>query len=68
MQPIFSEMIKMWSDLGYSLPIQEGTYWLENHFICGFTADGTLHKLYKYKVYDNLSIEITPYRKNKINL
>ena len=27
MQPIFKEQIKMWSDLGYSLPISEGIYW-----------------------------------------
>lgn len=26
MQPIFNEQIKMWSDLGYPLPIEEGTY------------------------------------------
>ena len=50
MQPIFKEMIQMWSDLGYPLPIEEGKYWLENHFICGFTEDGKLHKLYKSKV------------------
>jgi len=67
MQPIFKEMIQMWNDLGYPLPIEEGKYWLENHFICGFTNDGELHKLYKYKVLDDLSIEITPY-KHKINL
>lgn len=68
MQPIFKEMIQMWNDLGYSLPIEEGKYWLENHFVCGFTADGELHKLYKYKVADDLSIEITPYKMNKIKL
>ena len=68
MQPIFKEMIQMWNDLGYPLPIEEGKYWLENHFVCGFTADGELHKLYKYKVADDLSIEITPYKMNKIKL
>lgn len=68
MQPIFKEMIQMWNDLGYPLPIEEGKYWLENHFVCGFTADGELHKLYKYKVADDLSIEITPYKPNKIKL
>lgn len=68
MQPIFKEMIQMWNDLGYPLPIEEGKYWLENHFVCGFTANGELHKLYKYKVADDLSIEITPYKMNKIKL
>lgn len=61
MQPIFKEMIQMWSDLGYPLPIQEGRFWLHNHFICGFKSDGELHKLWKYKVFDDLSIKITPY-------
>lgn len=62
MQPIFKEILQMWNDLGCSVPIDEGSYWLENHFICGFTSDGELHKLYKYKVFDDLSIEITPYK------
>lgn len=68
MQPIFKEMIQMWNDLGHPLPIEEGKYWLENHFVCGFTADGELHKLYKYKVADDLSIEMTPYKMNKTKL
>lgn len=40
MQPIFNEQIKMWSDLGYPLPIEEGTYWYDNHFICAFDMGG----------------------------
>lgn len=40
MQPIFKEMIKMWSDLGFTLPIQEGYCWLDNHFICTFDHVG----------------------------
>ena len=55
----------MWSDLGYDLPIKEGKYWLENNFIQAFTRDGALRKLWKYKVFDDLHIEITPYH-NKI--
>lgn len=65
MLPIFNELIKMWSDLGYDIPIKEGKYWLENNFIQAFTRDGILRKLYKYKVFDDLHIEITPYN-NKI--
>ena len=65
MLPIYSDLLKMWSDLGYDLPIKEGKYWLENNFIQAFTRDGTLRKLYKYKVFDDLHIEITPYS-NKI--
>lgn len=65
MQPIFGDMLKMWADMGYDLPMKEGRFWLENNFIQGFTPDGEMHKLYKYKVNSDLSIEITPYRTNK---
>lgn len=61
MLPIYSDLLKMWSDLGYDLPIKDGKYWLENNFIQAFTRDGILRKLYKYKVFDDLHIEITPY-------
>lgn len=68
MQPIFNEQIKMWSDLGYPLPIEEGTYWYDNHFICAFDMGGVRHKLYRYKVFDDLSIEIKPYEKCKSDI
>lgn len=58
----------MWADLGYELPIKEGIYWLDNNFIKAFTSDGTLHKLWKYKVFDDLHIEITKYKGNKMVL
>ena len=64
MLPIYSDLLRMWTDLGYDLPIKEGKYWLENNFVQAFTRGGTLIKLYKYKVFDDLHIEITPY-KNK---
>lgn len=43
-------------------PIFEGKYWLDNGFIKAFTSDGELHKLYKYKVNDDLSITITKHK------
>lgn len=58
----------MWADLGYELPIKEGIYWLDNNFIKAFTPDGELHKLWKYKVFDDLHIEITKYKGNKMVL
>lgn len=62
MQPIFNEMIKMWSDLGFVLPITEGSYWLDNGFIKAFSSDGEIHKLYKYKVNDDLTINIAKHK------
>lgn len=58
----------MWANLGYELPIKEGVYWLDNNFIKAFTPDGTLHKLWKYKVFDDLHIEITKHKDNKMML
>ena len=67
MQPIYKELIQMWSDNGYTMPIEAGKYWLDNHFICAFTPDGELHKLYKYQVFDDLSIKISDYQGKKPN-
>lgn len=62
MQPIFTEFINFMKDKGYDIPITEGTYWLDNGFIKAYTPDGVLHKLYKYKVFDDLSIKVTKYK------
>lgn len=62
MQPIFTEFINYMKDKGYNIPITEGTYWLDNGFIKAFTSDGVLHKLYKYKVNDDLTINVTKYK------
>lgn len=62
MQPIFTEFINFMKDKGYNVPITEGTYWLDNGFIKAYTPDGVLHKLYKYKVFDDLSISVTKYK------
>lgn len=67
MLPIYNELLTMWRDKGFVLPIEEGRFWLDNNFIQGITHDGDLIKLYKYKVFDDLHIEITKYS-NKGNL
>ena len=54
----------MWRDLGFDIPIKEGYYWLDNGIIKAFTPDGQLHKLYKYKVNDDLTINITKHKDN----
>ena len=46
----------MWSDFGFNIPISEGRFWLDNGIIKGFTHDGELHKLYKYRVCDDLTV------------
>lgn len=52
----------MWSDLGFDIPITEGFYWLDRGIIKAFSPDGILHKLYKYKVNDDLTINITKHK------
>ena len=61
-QPIFKEQIKMWSDLGFNIPVTEGFYWLDRGIVKAFSADGKLHKLYKYKVNDDLTITIMKHK------
>ena len=51
MLPIYNELLTMWRDKGFVLPIDEGRFWLDNNFIQGITHDGDLIKLYKYKVF-----------------
>lgn len=67
MQPIFNDLIKMWSDLGQTVPITEGKFWLDNNMIKAYTRDGELHSLYRYRVYDDLSIVITKHKDNKFD-
>ncbi len=65
MQPIFKEQINMWKDLGYDIPIEEGMYWLDRGIIKAFTSDGKIHNLYKYKVNDDLTIQISKHKDYK---
>ena len=52
----------MWSDFGFNIPISEGRFWLDNGIIKGFTHDGELHKLFKYRVCDDLTVNITEHK------
>ena len=62
MLPIYNELLKCWRDLGQEVDIQEGYYWLDKGFIKAFDKSGELHKLYKYKVNDDLTINITKHK------
>ena len=52
----------MWSDLGFNIPITEGFYWLDRGIIRAFSPDGILHRLYKCKVNDDLTINIVKHK------
>ena len=63
MQPIFNEFIKFLNDkTGKKCSLNAGIYWLDNGFVKAFTKDGELHKLYKYKVFDDLSISFEKHK------
>lgn len=62
MNPIFNEFITFIKDNGFDIPIYEGTFWYDNGFIKAFTHDGNIHKLYKYKVNDDLTLKVTKYK------
>lgn len=56
MLPIFDDYIKFIKDkCGLSLCANK--YWYDKSIIKGFTKDGKLHKLYRLKVNDDLSME-----------
>lgn len=42
MRPIFNELILMWKELGFDIPISKGKYWLNNNFVCGFNRGGQI--------------------------
>lgn len=54
MQPIYNKLIEMWSNLGYPLPIQEGTYWLDNGII-----KASIKSLVKYVIFINTLLIMT---------
>lgn len=61
MQPIYKELIDMWSAKNAVLPLFEGYYWLDKQIIKAFDHSGTLHKLYRITVNDDLSISYKKY-------
>lgn len=66
MQPIFKEMIKMWSDLGINIPITEGIYWYDNGIVKAFLKEnGTLCSLYKTIIQTDLSISYKEHKDYK---
>lgn len=57
MQPIWNEQITMWRDLGIEIPIDEGTYWINNSVIKAYdSVTGELCNLYRITVHDDLTV------------
>lgn len=55
MNPIFKEYCKFLEEKT-NLKLSEGYFWLDNQIIKAFDKDGNVHKLYRIKVNDDLSL------------
>lgn len=58
MLPVFDRYRKFLKDK-CDLSLGKDKYWYDKSIIKGFTKDGKLHKLYRLRVYDDLSLEYT---------
>lgn len=63
MQPIYKELIDMWSAKNIDLPLVEGYYWYDKSIIKAFDSQGNIHKLYRISIQDDLSISCKAYEK-----
>lgn len=52
----------MWYDKGLEIPIQEGTYWLNNQVIKAFDTDGNLCNLYRLNISDDLEMSVKEHK------
>lgn len=63
MQPIWNEQIRMWHDMGLDIPIEEGTYWINNQVVKAYDAEtGNLCNLYRIKVNDDLTMSFKKHK------
>lgn len=63
MLPVFKEFVDFIEyKIQRKVGVADATCWLDNGFIKAFTSDGVLHKLYKYKVNDDLSVELAKHK------
>ena len=63
MLPVFKEFVDFIEyKIQRKVGVADATCWLDNGFIKAFTSDGVLHKLYKYKVNDDLSVSFAKHK------
>ena len=60
MNPIFNEYIEFLNNTSKTKvdDLKEGDFWLNNSVIKGFDKDGNIHKFYRVKISDDLSVDI----------
>ena len=60
MNPIFNEYIEFLNDTSRTkiACLKEGYFWLDKSIIKCFDKDGNIHKLYRIKIEDDLSVDV----------
>ena len=67
MNPIFDEYIQFLKDTSKTKVddgLKEGYFWLDKSIIKGFDKDGNVHKFYRIKIEDDLSLDIVKPKNN----
>ncbi|MBO5828780.1 MAG: phosphoadenosine phosphosulfate reductase family protein [Paludibacteraceae bacterium] len=61
MNPIFNEYIEFLNDTNKTKieDLKEGYFWLDKSIIKGFDKNGEIHKFYRVKIEDDLSVSVT---------
>lgn len=70
MNPIFDEYIEFLNNTSKTKvsDLKEGYFWLNNAVIKGFDREGNIHKFYRVKVGDDLSVDIVKPKKGYDNI
>lgn len=66
MNPIFNEYIEFLNDTSKTKvdDLKEGYFWLDKSIIKGFDKNGNIHKFYRIKIEDDLSVDISNPKNN----
>jgi hypothetical protein len=67
MLPVYNEYISMLKSKGVPADLKEGYLWIDNQIIKGFDLNGSIVKLLRLKIADDLTITTTPYKDTTID-
>ena len=70
MNPIFNEYIQFLNDTSETKveELKEGYFWLDKSIIKGFDKNGNVHKFYRVKISDDLSVDVFKPKKGYDNI
>lgn len=67
MNPIWNDACKFIYDK-CGLQLEEGYYWLDNMIVKAFDKQGNIHKVYRFKINNNLDMIYTTYKKEEFDI